>query len=360
MLTVKEEIMNNESKEFLLELLRTPSPSGHEQEIQRKYASYIKDYADKIEVDNAGNVIGIINPDAKFKVLLAGHCDEIGFIINRIDDQGFLHFSKVGWVSPKLAPGMKVMVLGYKGHISGVIGVNPEHFNEAKDKVEFEDLYIDCGATSKEEMEQYVRFGDYAVYKREPELLLNDRISGRGLDNRTGAFIVAEVLKNISSRNPKVGVYCVSTTSEEVNMQGAYGAGAGIAPNMAIICDVTFATDHPGIDTNKHGTVDLGKGPAIGLGSAVNIRINEMIEEAAKKLQMKLQYELYTTTTGTDGDKIKFTGRGVPIALVSLPLRYMHSAVETGSFKDMDDEIALLSELIMSLTGEESLKPVVL
>lgn len=350
--------MNNESKEFLLELLKTPSPSGHEQEIQKKYANYIKNYADKIEVDNAGNVIGIINPDAKFKVLLAGHCDEIGFIINRIDDKGFLYFSKVGGFSPNIAPGMKVEVLGYKSHVTGIIGVSPSHFKEIKDKLEFEDLYIDCGANSKEEMEQYVRFGDYAVYKREPELLLNDRISGRGLDNRTGAFIVAEVLKNVASRNPKVGVYCVSTVSEEVNYNGAYNAGAGIAPNMAIICDVTFATDHPGINTDKHGVVDLGKGPAIGLGSAVNIRINEMIEEVAKKLEMKLQYEIYTTATGTDGDKVKFTGRGVPIALVSLPLRYMHSPVETASFKDIDDEITLLSELIMSLTGEESLKPV--
>ena len=350
--------MNKESMEFLIELLKTPSPSGCEQEIQKKYANYIKDYADKIEVDNVGNVIGIINPDAKFKVLLAGHCDEIGFIINRIDDKGFLHFSKVGGLSPNLAQGMKVEVLGYKKHIAGVIGANPAHFSEDKDKIEFGDLYIDCGASSKEEMEQYVRFGDCVVYKREPEILLNDRISGRGLDNRTGAFIVAEVLKNVAGRNPKVGVYCVSTTSEEVNLQGAYGAGAGIAPNMAIICDVTFATDHPGINTDKHGTVDLGMGPAIGLGAAVNIRINDMIEAAAKKLQMKLQYEIYTASTGTDGDKIKFTGRGVPIALVSLPLRYMHSPVETASFKDIDDEIALLSELIISLTGEESLKPV--
>lgn len=351
--------MDNDSKEFLLALLKTPSPSGCEQEIQKKYASYIKDYADKIEVDNAGNVIGIINPDAKFKVLLVGHCDEIGFIINRIDDKGFLHFSEVGSFSPNLAQGMKVEVLGYKKHITGIIGANPSHFfDENKDKVEFEDLYIDCGASSKEEMEQFVRFGDYAVYKREPELLLNDRISGRGLDNKTGVFIVAEVLKNISSRNPKVGVYCVSTTSEEVNYQGAYVAGAGIAPNMAIICDVTFATDHPGINTDKHGVVDLGKGPALGLGAAVNIRINNMIEETAKKLQVKLQYELYTTSTGTDGDKIKFTGFGVPIALVSLPLRYMHSPVETASLNDIDEEIELLSELIMSLTGEESLKPV--
>ncbi len=349
--------MNKESKEFLLDLLSTPSPSGREQELQRKWAGYVGPYADKVETDNAGNVIGIINPDAQFKVLLAGHCDEIGFIINRIDDKGFLYFSKVGYMSPKLAPGMKVEVLGFKGNIIGVIGVKPEHFNEEKDNIDFEDLYIDCGAKNKEEMEQYVRFGDFVVYKREPELLLNDRISGKGLDNKTGAFIAAEVLKNAAGRNPKIGLYCASTAYEETNTQGAFSAGVGIEPDMAIICDVTFATDHPGINRNKHGEVFLEKGPVLGIGPAVNIRINEMLEHTAEKLQMKLQYELYVNSTGTDGDKIRYTGKGVPIALVSLPLRYMHSPVETASIKDIEEEILLLSEFIVSLTGQESLKP---
>lgn len=350
--------MDAKSREFLLELLNTPSPSGREQEIQRKWINYAKEFADKIETDNAGNVIGIINPDAKYKVLLAGHCDEIGFIINRIDDRGFLYFSNVGGIRPSLAPGMKVEVLGYKKHITGVIGATPAHFEEEKSKIEFEDLYIDCGAKNKEEMAQYVRFGDVAVYKREPELLLNDRISARGMDNRTGAFIVAEVLRNVAKRNPKVGVYCVSTASEEVGLHGAYDAGAGVNPDMAIICDVTFATDHPGVNTNKHGEVSLDKGPALSIGPAVNAKLNDLIEKAAARLNMNLQYEIYTRATGTDGDKIKFTGKGVPITCVSLPTRYMHAPVETVSFKDMDEQIELLSEMIVGLTGEESLKPV--
>jgi endoglucanase len=153
-------------------------------------------------------------------------------------------------------------------------------------------------------------------------------------------------------------LYCISTTSEEINTQGGFSAAAGIVPDMAIICDVTFSTDHPGIDTNKHGEVFLGKGPALGIGPAINIKIKEMLERTAEKLNMKLQYELYTSSTGTDGDKIRYTGKGVPIALVSLPLRYMHSPVETASFKDIDEEIELLSELILGLTGEESLNPV--
>jgi endoglucanase len=166
------------------------------------------------------------------------------------------------------------------------------------------------------------------------------------------------VLKSVARRNPNIGVYCVSTTSEEVGLHGAYGAGAGIEPNIAVICDVTFATDHPGINTDKHGEIYLDRGPALALGSAVNVRINDIIENTAKKLNMKLQYELYTSSTGTDGDRIRYTGKGVPIALISLPLRYMHSPVETASFKDIDEEIELLSELVVNLTGEESLKPV--
>jgi len=350
--------MNKESKEFLIELLNTPSPSGQEAAIQKKWANYVKKYVDKLETDAVGNVIGIINPEAKFKVLLAAHCDEIGFIVKRIDEKGYIYFTKVGWISPKLAAGMKVEVLGFKKTIQGVIGVNPEHFNESKEKVEFEDLYIDCGANSKEEVEKYVRFGDFIVYKREPEFLLNEKISGRALDNRTGAFMLAEVLRNLAKKKPEVGVYCVSTISEEVNMLGAHGAGAGIEPDMALICDVTFATDHPGIDTNKHGMVNLGGGPVLGRGGVINGKINDVLEKAAEKKKINLQYEIYTNSTGTDGDRIRFAGKGVPISLVSLPLRYMHSPVETASLKDIEDEISLLVETLMSLTGKENLKPV--
>ncbi len=217
--------MKKESRDFLVDLLNTPSPSGKEAEIQQKWAGHVKEYADELQTDGAGNVLAIINPKAKFKVLVAAHCDEI---------------TKVGGISPKLAPGMKVEVLGYKKRISGIVGVNPEHFGDEKDKVEFEDLYIDCGARSKEEVEQYARFGDFIVYKREPELLLNEKISGRALDNRTGIFMMAELLKNLAKKRPDVGVYIASTTSEEVNMQGAYGAGAGIIPDLAIICDVNL------------------------------------------------------------------------------------------------------------------------
>src|ERR1700730_884069 len=223
--------MIQDSKDFLTELLSTASPSGFEMDIQKKWIHYVKPFADKIETDTAGNVIAIVNPDAEYKVLLAGHCDEIGFIINRIDSNGFLYLDKVGGMSHKPAIGMKVDILGYKKRITGVIGANAEHHGGVKDGFEFSDLYIDCGATSKEEISEYVQVGDLAVYKREVEFLLNNRMSGRGLDNRTGAFIVAEVLKQVSKADSKVGLYAVSTVNEETNLGGAYFAGAGIQPN---------------------------------------------------------------------------------------------------------------------------------
>lgn len=345
------------AKPFLFELLNTPSPSGNEVEIQKKWMAYVKDFAHQVQTDPAGNVIGILNPDAPFKVLLAGHCDEIGLVINHIDENGFLRFDKVGGISQKVAVGMKVHILGYEKQLVGVIGANAQHHGGVKDDLEFEDLYIDCGAKSKEEMENYVQIGDLAVYKREPELLLNDRISGRGLDNRTGAFIVAEVLRRLAKEQLNVGVYAVSTVNEETNMGGAYFAAAGLNPTMAIACDVTFATDYPGVNTAKHGDVKLDKGPVLAKGAPVNIKINQLLEKAAKTLNIGLQYELTPRYTGTDADKMRLTGRGVPVGLVSLPLRYMHSPVEEASFKDMEEEISLLVEMIKNLSGTESLKP---
>lgn len=344
------------NQDFLLELLSTPSPSGAEMEIQHKWMDYVSAFADEMRTDNAGNAIGILNPDADFKVLLAGHCDEIGFMIKSIDNNGFIRVEKLGGISQKPAIGMKVTILGTHGKLTGVFGVNAEHHGGAKE-FKFEDLYIDCGANTKEEIEKFVQIGDLAVYKRDTEFLLNDKMSGRGLDNRTGAFIVAEVLREVAKRNPKVGVYAVSTVNEETNMGGAYFAGAGIKPTMAIACDVTFSSDYPGVDSSKHTEVNLGGGPVLAKGAPINHKINQLLEKAAKKLDLKLQYELTPRMTGTDADKLRLTGHGVPVSLVSLPLRYMHAPVETVSLTDMKEEIDLLVEMISNLTGEESVNP---
>lgn len=345
------------NKEFLFELLNTPSPSSMEMEIQKKWISYVKQFADEIRTDNAGNAIGVLNSEAPFKVLLAGHADEIALVVNRIDENGFIYFDKMGGINPKAAVGMRVHVLGYQGKVTGVIGVNAQHHGGLKDNFTLEDLFIDCGFGSKKVAEKIVQIGDLCVYKTEPEILNERYISGRGLDNRTGSFIVAEVLRRLSDKKLNVGVYAASTVNEETNMGGAYFAAAAIEPTMAIACDVTFATDYPGVNKNKHGDVRLEGGPVFAKGAPINIKINKLLEKAAKDLNMEVQYELTPRMTGTDADRMRLTGKGVPVALVSLPLRYMHSPVETASFKDIEEEITLLVHMIENLTGTESLNP---
>ncbi|WP_028783554.1 M20/M25/M40 family metallo-hydrolase [Thalassobacillus devorans] len=349
--------MKQERLDFLFDLLNTPSPSSMEMEIQKKWIKEMKPYADKMVTDNAGNAIAVLNPKADFKILLAGHSDEIALVINRIDERGYLHFDKMGGINPKAAIGMKVTILGYQKTVTGVIGVNAQHHGGLKDDFGLEDLFIDCGAKSKEEMEELVQIGDLAIYKREPELMMDRYIAGRGLDNRTGAFIVGEVLRRLSKKKVKVGVYAASTVNEETNMGGAYFAAAGVEPTMAIACDVTFATDYPGVNTNKYGDVRLDGGPVLAKGAPINRKINQLLEKTSKSLNMAVQYELTPRATGTDADRMRLTGKGVPVSLVSLPLRYMHSPVETASIRDIDQEIDLLVEMISNMTGKESLNP---
>ncbi|MEG0848079.1 M20/M25/M40 family metallo-hydrolase [Niameybacter sp.] len=349
--------MTEISKRFLEQLIETPSPSGDEVAVQRLWIDYVKGFAHQIETDGVGNVMAAVNPEKPFKVMLAGHCDEIAFMVSHIDGEGYIYITKAGGINPKVALGMNVQILGHKGMLKGVVGVKPQHKGGPKDKIEMSDLYIDCGAATKAEVEAYVTIGDYVIYDTTYEYLLNDRIVGRGLDNRTGAFIVAEVLRRVADQNPNVAVYAVSTVNEETNMGGAYFAASHINPTMAIACDVSFATDHPEMSPKESGAVALGKGPILSKGAPINKKINQLLETAATTHNIPLQYELTPGSTGTDADRMRLTGKGVPVALVSLPLRYMHAPCEVASMKDIENEIELLVQMIMSLEGTESLNP---
>ncbi|GAB2543902.1 M20/M25/M40 family metallo-hydrolase [Gracilibacillus alcaliphilus] len=349
--------MKKESLQFLQSLLHTPSPSSLEMNIQRKWIDYVKPYVDEIRTDHAGNVIAVKNEQAPFRLLLAGHCDEVAFVVNRIDESGFVYVDKMGGINLKAAIGMKVKILGEEQSVPGVIGVNAQHHGGMKDDFDIGDLFIDCGAKNKAELADKVQIGDLVIYRRESELLMDRYLSGRGLDNRTGAFIVAEVMRQLHQRDIQIGVYGVSTVNEETNMGGAYFAAAGLNPDAALALDVTFATDYPTVDRNKYGDVRLDGGPVLAKGAPINRPLNKMLENTAQKMAIDIQYELTPRQTGTDADRMRLTGKGVPISLVSLPLRYMHSPVETVSIKDIQEEIDLLTNLIVSMTGKESLNP---
>lgn len=345
------------NRKFLMDILKTSSPSGMEKEVQILWLDYLKPFAHKIDSDNVGNAYAILNPNAKFKIMLAAHGDEIGFMVKRIDSNGFIFLEKLGGISPKVAVGMKIKFMGKKETL-GVVGANAEHHGGVKNNLTIDDIYVDCGFNSKEEANKYVNIGDMAVYKREAELLHGDKISGKALDNKTGSFIIAEVMRKLSKENLEIGVYAVNTSTEETNQGGAYFAGSKIQPDLSIACDVTFATDYPGVDTNANGEYSLGGGPILAKGAPISPIINEELEKSAKDLGINLQYEITPRRTGTDADTIKYTGKGVPVALVSLPLRYMHSPVETASFYDIEDEINLLTHFILNLSSDINLNPI--
>lgn len=351
--------MDKKSNEFLFRLLKTHSPSGDEAEYQKIWAEYVKDFAE-VATDEVGNAIGVLNNKAKFKIMLAGHCDEISMMVSDIDEKGFVSFVKAGGINAKLIPGLKVEIRGYSNvTVPGVIGFNLEERKSDDGKHSCKDYFIDCGYDSDKELKKLIRVGDYIVYKSEPEIIGKDRLVCKGLDNKTGSFIVAEILRKLSSRKLAVGVYAVSTTGEETNMRGAHSAASKISPNLGIACDVTFNTDLPE-EGSTHAKVFFEKGPVISVGSPVNRKINKIIEDTAKKLNLSLQIELSPDRTYTDADKIMFANTGVPVALVSLPLRYMHSPVEMASLKDINDIIELLAEMIAGLTGKEDFRPVVI
>jgi len=350
--------MDKKAKKFLFDLLNTDSPSGDEEAIQKVWIDYVKQFA-KVSTDISGNATGCLNPGAEFKVMLAGHCDEIAMVVNKIDEKGFVRFSAVGGVFPMVLPGLRVEILGYGGRISGIIGYarsKPDN----KDKVKpCDELYIDCGFNSDKQLKKLIRTGDYIVYRGAPEILNNKMLVSKALDNKTGAFIVAEVLRRLSNKKLKVGCYAVSTTGEETNLRGAHFAGAAIQPNMAIACDVTFNTDTPGENSDNRPEIEIGKGPALSTGSPINNKIVKLLEKAAAKSKIALQYELTPDRTYTDADRIMFSGKGVAVALVSLPVRYMHSPIEMTSLEDIEAVISLLCQMITDLSGKEDLRPVV-
>jgi len=349
--------MRNESRKFLEELLMTYAPSGSEENFQNKWMNYVKEYADEIRTDLSGNVMGILNKNSKFKVLLAGHADEICFIVNYIDDSGYIYVQKSGGINPKLALGKRVKVLGKK-EIPGAVGVIAQHQGGPKNELKVSDIFIDVGAKSKEELSGIINVGDFVVYDVGFQNLLNNNIVARGLDNKTGSFIVAEVIRKLKDEDIDVGVYSVSTVSEETIKNGAYFAASQIRPDIAIAVDVTFATDYPGMNKCEHGDVKIGNGPVISMGSPINKIVNKIFIDTAKEENINLQYELTPAKTGTDADQLRITGKGVATALMSLPLRYMHSPSEVVNLDDIENEIELLVKSIKNIKKDINLKPI--
>lgn len=334
-------------KKFLKEMLQTPSVSGYETTLQKKVIKYMKTYAHHQHVHHSGNVINVLNKDNENRILLCGHIDEIGFIITTVTTDGMIKVTKAGGIHPTLYLGTHVQIINQKGIVHGVVGINAAL--EKSESLRADELFIDIGAASREEALQHVSIGDSVCAASDVQELLHGRFCGRALDDRIGAFIVMEAFKKAKEMNCKNGLYLATTVGEETTMRGAYCAAMYSKPTCAVIVDVTFASDYPGVDAISTGEVLLDGGPVLCQSSLVNDRLNERFSSIAKKLDIPIQWEIAAGKAGTDGDMVYFTDTGVPIVLVSIPLRYMHSSIETASYQDMQQIIDLIAEFLCTL-----------
>ena len=343
------------NKAFLLDLLSTGSVSGNEAELEKKIYDYMQDKADLVTVDELGNVTAALNPEAPFRVLAAGHADEIGLMVTAIGGDGTLMVTGIGGIYPTTYPGHKVRVYTKNGIIYGAVA-NSRGISENRD-MKASSLRIDIGAKDREDAQKYVELGDTVTFDTDVRELLNDCISGRALDDRLGVFIVMEALAEARGKGAAVGCYAVATAGEETTGNGAYFSASRVKPNIVIAVDVTYTSDNCGISEALTGDIALGRGPVICNNPSIHKKLNEHLRECARRLGMELQTEAANGRTGTDGDTMHKTGLGVPFALISIPLRYMHNPAEMGSLKDVQNCIDLLAEFFVSCTADMNLKP---
>lgn len=331
-------------KKFLKEIINTPSPSGGEYILQRKIKEYMKEYSDNQISDDQGDLINIINENSSYKILLASHCDEISLIVDGYNSDGTLKVSANGGVSASIYLGSHVDVVLEDDIIHGVVGTN--HSLDKKGDLKAHDLFVDIGLNLKE-TKKLVPLGTYIVHSSGLYNLKNNFFSARALDDRLGVFITQSALIKAKEKGAKVGVYAASTVGEETTMRGAYYVSSKIKPNFAIVVDVTYSSDYIGSDVRCD--IDVGKGGVICHGSLPNKKLNKLLKETAKKLNLPIQEEVWPARTCTDADTIIKTNEGTPIILFSIPLRYMHSPVEVASYKDVESMIEILSEFILDI-----------
>jgi len=352
--------MENQSFEFLSRLIDAISPSGYEQDAIKIWKDRTRPFADDVGIDVHGNCKASINKDKKPRVMLAGHIDEIGYMIKYIDKDGYLYFSTVGGIDPHLIPGERVWVKTRKGRVLGVIGRKPIHYLEAEERkavAKLEQLWIDIGAKGEKAAREAVEIGDVAVPAVGLEKLRDDLVVGRGFDDRAGAFVISETLRLLKGKKIKASVFGVATVQEEIGLRGATTSAYGISPDIGICAEVTFATDSPDMDKKKAGDVSIGGGPVIARGPNINPKVFELLVDTAKKEKIPYQVQGISSATGTDANVMQLTRSGVATGLVEVPLRYMHTPVELLNLKDLENTAKLLRSFILRVNEDMSFLP---
>jgi endoglucanase len=346
--------MDKKARRFLEDLIDTPSPSGFEAQIQAVIRERMAVFTEDVETDVHGNVIGRLNRGAPFRVMLAGHCDEIGFLVQHVSDEGFIYVQPVGGVDLALMPGRRVHVHTSNERILGVVGKKPIHLmtpEERKKVPKAHELWVDIGAKDKKEARKRVKTGDIVTVAEGLAMLGKDMAVSRAFDDKIGAFIVTEALGGLSKRKGQknIEVAAVSTVQEEIGLRGARTSAFGIDPHVGVAVDVGFASDQPGAEKKIVGDIKLGGGPILHKGPNINPVVGGLLVDVAEKKKIPYQMKAEARATGTDANVIQITRAGVAAGLVGVPNRYMHTPVEMISLKDVKNIIRLLVEFVGSL-----------
>ena len=346
--------MDKQSEDFLFKYLNNHSPTGFETSGQKIWLDYITPYIDEYISDTYGTVVGVINPDAKYKVVIEAHADEISWFVNYITDDGYIYVIRNGGSDHQIAPSKRVNIHTDKGVVKGVFGWPAIHVRDPKTEQapSLKNIFIDVGCSSKKDVEALgIHVGSVITFEDELMVLNKKYYTGRALDNRMGGFMIAEVAKRLHQNNQKLdfGLYVVNSVQEEIGLRGAQMIAERINPDVAIITDVTHDTNSPMYDKKKSGDIKSGNGPALTFGPAVQNNLLKLLIDTAKENKINHQLMAASRFTGTDTDAFAYSNDGVASALISLPLKYMHTTVETVHKDDVESCIKLMYASVLSI-----------
>ena len=353
--------MREASLNFLKTLVNTPSPVGHETRGQRVWLDYAKKFSDETFSDAYGNCVAVLNKGGGPRIMLAAHADEIAMVVNYIDADGFIYVRRMGGIDAAITKAQRIVIHTRNGAVKGVVGNVAPHLTKMDGEPKLpkiHDLFIDIGVRSRKEAEQLVRVGDPITLTDEFDILRGDLAVARAFDNRIGTFAVAETLRLLKESKVKLNfeVCAVSNVQEEVGLLGARQIAYSLHPEIALVVDVTHATDYPTVSKAQHGDTRIGSGPAITHGGCNHPEVVKRLEEVAKKKKIPLQHEAMSASSGTDTDVIFWTRGGIASALISLPNRYMHSPVEVVSLRDLEMIPQLMAAFVTSVKRGEKFK----
>ncbi len=355
----KKKILNNKSMSFLKEYLNNAAPTGHEWEGQKMWMSYLRPYVDEFITDSYGSAVGVLNPNSKYKVVIEGHADEISWYVNYISENGLVYVVRNGGSDHQIAPSKIVNIHTKTGFVKGVFGWPAIHTRDRsrEQTPKPDNIFIDCGCQTKKQVEKLgVHVGCVITYSDEFHVLNKTNFVCRALDNRMGGFMIAEVARLLHENKKTLpfGLYITNSVQEEVGLRGAEMITQTIKPDMAIITDVTHDTTTPMINQKKQGAVKNGDGPVIAFAPAVQQKLRDLIIDTADTNKIPFQRSALSRATGTDTDAFAYSNGGVPSALISLPLRYMHTTVEMVHKDDVENVIMLIYETLLNVKGGET------